>query len=81
MLLMRMIYNLIENAIDYGINGGCVWINLIKNQKTLISSSKITVSVSKKNILIKYGIVSIELIKAGAPGKALDLDFLWFVLL
>ena len=33
MLLMRMIYNLIENAINYGINGGCVWINLIKNQK------------------------------------------------
>ena len=33
MLLMRMIYNLIENAINYGINGGCVWVNLIKNQE------------------------------------------------
>ena len=34
MLLMRMIYNLIENAINYGINGGCVWVNLIKNQES-----------------------------------------------
>ena len=33
MLLMRMIYNLIENAINYGIYGGCVWVNLIKNQE------------------------------------------------
>ena len=34
------------------------------------------------NVFIDFaGIVFIELIKAGAPGKALDLDFLWFVLL
>ena len=43
--------------------------------------SKIMESVSKKNILTKYGIVFIELIKAGAPGKVLDLDFLWSALL
>lgn len=47
MLLIRMIYNLVENAINYGIDDGCVWIKLIKDKE-------------KINIIIKDNGIGIE---------------------